>query len=353
MARCWSVFALSLAITFIGCTTKSTGTAIGEAGRLPLEQILDVPVRAQLAASAGGSPRFDYAAVDDRRGLLYIAYLGANQVVVFDLNANKIVARIPNLQAVHGVLAVPTMNTVYASATGTNEIAVIDETTQRLKARVPGGDYPDGIAYDPVNHKIFVSDEAGGTDTVIDTRSNRRVDTIDLGGEVGNTQYDSAARRIFADVQTKNELVAVDPASDRVVARYALPGCVHDHGLYIDGARRLAFVACDGNAKLLVLDMHAMRVRAVFSVGKAPDVLTFDPGLRRLYVASESGVVSVFAENGTTLRKLGEAFLADEAHVVALDPRTHRVYFPLQNVDGRPVIRVMKPLLRRTGDSGE
>jgi len=55
-------------------------------------------------------------------------------------------------------------------------------------------------------------------------------------------------------------------------------------------------------------------------------------------------VVSVFQERGGDLVKMGEKFLADEAHTVAVDQRTHRVYFALQDIAGRPVIRVMKPV---------
>jgi len=29
------------------------------------------------------------------------------------------------------------------------------------------------------------------------------------------------------------------------------------------------------------------------------------------------------------------------AHTVAMDPRTHLVYFPLQEAKGRPVLRIM------------
>ena len=49
-------------------------------------------------------------------------------------------------------------------------------------------------------------------------------------------------------------------------------------------------------------------------------MLAFDPSLRRLYVATESGVISVFAETAHGLRKLGEDFLATEAHTIAVDP---------------------------------
>jgi hypothetical protein len=60
-------------------------------------------------------------------------------------------------------------------------------------------------------------------------------------------------------------------------------------------------------------------------------VLAFDSSSRRLYVAAETGVVAVFAEHGRGLTKLGQALLAPEAHTVAVDARTHLVYFPLQS----------------------
>jgi hypothetical protein len=31
------------------------------------------------------------------------------------------------------------------------------------------------------------------------------------------------------------------------------------------------------------------------------------------------------------------------AHTVGVDPETHLVYFPLQNMDGHPLLRIMKP----------
>jgi hypothetical protein len=55
-------------------------------------------------------------------------------------------------------------------------------------------------------------------------------------------------------------------------------------------------------------------------------------------------VVSVFAEVGHSARPLGTAFLATEAHTVAVDPSTHLVYFPLQaGSNGKPQLLIMKP----------
>jgi hypothetical protein len=51
----------------------------------------------------------------------------------------------------------------------------------------------------------------------------------------------------------------------------------------------------------------------------------------------------MFDEHGPKLEKIGEGFFAANAHTVAVDSRTHRVYFPLQNVGGKPVLRITVP----------
>ena len=161
-----------------------------------------------------------------------------------------------------------------------------------------------------------------------------------LGGEAGNVQYDAVSGRILADVQTRNELAVISTRTNRVIRRVPLPGCDHNHGLLVDAPKRLAFVACEGNAKLLTLDLRNMKVAATSSIGGSPDVLAFDTSTRRLYVSAESGDVAVFAERNRKLVKLGQDFLAPEAHVVAVDSKTHLVYFPLES---GPKLQIMKP----------
>ena len=169
------------------------------------------------------------------------------------------------------------------------------------------------------------------------------VTTIALGGGAGNTQYDSVSEHIFVTVHGQNELAEIDPNKDQVIGRYPLPGCSGSHGLLIDSEHRLAFVACEENAKLAVFDLEAKKMTAIHSVGADPDVLAFDKGFGRLYVSAESGIISIFDERGSNLEKIGEGFFAANAHTVAVDQRTHRVYFPLQNVGGKPILRIALP----------
>ena len=325
-----------LSVTDAFAQTAGRATA-KESSSLPLKMRTDI-------ALPGPTNRFDYQSYDPRTHLLFVAHLGAGKVVVVNTESEKLVAEIPNISQAHGVLVVPELGRAYASATGTNEIVVIDEQTLKEVARVPGGVYPDGIAYAPAERKLYISDESGRTETVIDAQANKRVATIALGGEVGNTQYDPASKHIFVNVQTLNQLVEIDPHTDAIVARHPLPGADQNHGLLIEPTQRLAIIACEGNNKLLVVDMESMRVIQSDSLGGSPDVLAFDDALKLLYIASESGVVSVFEQQGKKLAKIGEGLLARNAHSVAVDPSTHRIYFPLQNVNGRPVLRVLEPI---------
>ena len=301
------------------------------AGSLPLKTVATVPL-------PGGSSRLDYASVDPARHRLFIAHLGGGLVIVFDTKKRHVVKAIPAPGA-HGVLAVPELGRVFATATDSHKLLTIDERTLKVIASAPAGDYPDGIAWDPDRRHVYVSDESGGVLTVFGA-GGRRIATVELGGEAGNVQYDSGARRVLVAVQSRNDVAVVDPRSQHVSRRMALPGCRHPHSLLIDAPRRLAFVACDGNAILLTLDLRQIEIIGKATVGGSPDVLAFDRSLRRLYVASESGEVAVFVERRHGLKKLGQAFLAPAAHAVAVDSRTHLVYFPLQF---GPKLRIMKP----------
>jgi len=304
-------------------------------GALPLHPVARVPL-------SGPPVRFDYTSIDPTTHTLWISHMDADQLLAFDVVHRKIVRTIA-APGVHGVIAVPALHRVYASATNARSMYTIDARTGRVLAKAPAGEYPDGLAYDPVQRHVFVSDESGGIEAVF-SAAGHRIATIPLGGEAGNVQFDAGTGHVLADVQTRNDIAVIDPKSNRIIRRVHVPSCSNDHGLLVDAPHRIAFVACDGNAKLLTLNLRTMSFTGTFDVGSAPDVLAYDSSKRRLYVSAESGVVAVFAETATSARPLGKAFLATEAHTVAVDEKTHLVYFPLQNgTNGSPQLLIMRP----------
>ena len=113
----------------------------------------------------------------------------------------------------------------------------------------------------------------------------------------GLGRYGNPFQKCVAAVQSQNQLAVIDPTSDHLVGRYALDAdCETPHGFLIDAPRQLAFVSCEDSATLLVIDLRTIAIAATYSVGNGPDVLAFDPGWRRLSVASESRIVSIFNE---------------------------------------------------------
>ncbi|PBC46890.1 hypothetical protein CJ179_28085 [Rhodococcus sp. ACS1] len=51
------------------------------------------------------------------------------------------------------------------------------------------------------------------------------------------------------------------------------------------------------------------------SVGAGPDVLAYDQGAHRLYVAAESGTLTAFDQQDRHFAEIGSGHLADNAHV--------------------------------------
>ncbi|GAC1317883.1 MAG: hypothetical protein NVSMB2_12130 [Chloroflexota bacterium] len=329
-----TVAALALVLG-CGAGARTLQSSTGEqtpAAQLTLSVVAD-------RALPGNTSRFDYLSLDADAHRLYIAHLGAGTLVVFDMQAGTVLTEIGGVSGVHGILAVPELGRIYASATDRHQVFVIDAASLTVLATSPGGQYPDGIALDPELGKLYVSDETGGADTVIDASTNQIVTTIALGGEVGNTVFDSGAHQIIAAVQSKNQIVTIDPTTDSVSGRYDTPACERPHGLAVDPARRLAFVGCEGNAKMGVFDLTGHRLVSLHDVGNTPDVLAIDPAWNLLYVAAENGPLTVFAESDTDARLVARQDVGPNAHSIAVDLQTHHVFIALANVGGAPVLR--------------
>lgn len=326
-----------LVITLTGSACQSPTIKTGNTTTPELKTVTDIPM-------SGGTNRWDYQSIDYENNRLYISHLGSSMVTIFDLNSQQVITDIPDIPRPFGILAVPSLKTVYVSAAGKNQVGVIDENSLKVVKYIQAGTTPDGIAYDPNTNKIFVSNENSGTITVIDAKSNERLEDIPVGGAVGNTQFDPVSKLIYSVSGADDKLIEIDPTTNKVVNKYAITGGSHPHGFYIDENTHYALITCQGNNKIIVFDLDTKKIIASDTVGANPDVLAFDPGLHRLYVAAESGNLTMFEVKKNKVTKIGQLFIAEKAHTVSVDKNTHRIYFPLENVNGKPVLRIMEPI---------
>jgi len=110
----------------------------------------------------------------------------------------------------------------------------------------------------------------------------------------------------------------------------------------LDPEHHRAFLACEENNLMAVFDLEKHAAIAFLPVADGPDVIKFDLGLGRIYVACYSGAISVFHQDDPDhYRKLEDFRVQHAVHSLAVDSKTHRVYTPEQEEDGKPVARMV------------
>jgi YVTN family beta-propeller protein len=311
--------------------TPSASATTGTSAALPLVRVADVKL-------PGGETRFDYQELDPARNHLVVAHMNDASVLVLDLRDGSVVKELHDIVRPRGVAVGD--DRIFVTSTGS--VVIIDAKTLAEVARVKAGATPDGIAVDPVDHVVGVSEQHDGAVAFLDKSGSGARTLLPLGKEVGNVVFDESRRAFFAAVvndKPPNQLVQLDPLGHRVSARIDLPGCERAHGVRIHPDGKSAFVACEDNDLVVRVALDAPHSLTTAATGKKPDVMSIDPSLGWLYVAAESGDLTVFDIRGDGLRTIDREHPADDSHSV-VDPATHRVFFPLLR---GPVMRIMRP----------
>jgi len=289
-----------------------------------------------------GGKRFDYLTIDPDDHYLISAHLAADQTYVIDLASNKVVATIADTPGAEGVEYVPELKKFYTSNAHDNTIGVVDLKQLKVVKKLKTEAKPDGSAYAAPFHKLYVSDERGKAEAVVDVTKDEIVKTLHFESETGMPQYDPVARKVYVNLQDQDTFAVIDPATDTVADRYAVGKCKGNHGMALDPEHHRAFLACEGNELMTVLDLDKKTPIAFFPLPGGPDVIKFDPGLGRIYVACYSGAIAVFHQDDADhYRKLEDFRVQHAVHTVAVDLKTHKLYTPEQEEDGKPVARMV------------
>ena len=101
-----------LVVVALVAAASATGSAHAGSG-LPLEEVA-------LVTLPGPANRFDYQSLDPSTHLLWIAHMNAGILLAFDIRTRKIKFTIP-APGVHGVIAVPSLGRIFATATDDRE----------------------------------------------------------------------------------------------------------------------------------------------------------------------------------------------------------------------------------------
>jgi DNA-binding beta-propeller fold protein YncE len=268
-------------------------------------------------------------------------------VLIVDLRDGSVLKELKGIPTARGVAVADDAGILFVTSSP-NQLVLIDNKSLSEIKRVTTGQGPDGVAWDPTHKMVGVSDQHDGALSILRDSGSGARSQVPLGTETGNVVYDTARGRFWITVVrgsgAPDALVAVDPTIPKVVASIDLPGCSGAHGLRLHPDGASAFIACESNSVLARVDLGGAHAVSIGSTGADPDVLAIDPGLGLLYVAAESGDLTVFDIHQPGVVLVGHASPGDNSHSVAVDPATHRVFFPLmRGPNGTPVLRIMKP----------
>jgi YVTN family beta-propeller protein len=326
--RCCLVLAM-----VVGCA--------GKGGSAPSGTLLTLVSDAPLPGSAN---RFDYQEIDADHGQLVVAHMNDNAVLVLSVADGSVKKLLPNIPTPRGVAVGD--GKIFVTSTP-SKLVIIDATTLAELARVDTGTSPDGDAFDPDDKIVGVSDQGDGALSLIANSGMGTRTPVALGTETGNVVYDAGRKQFWITVVKQSppdQLVEVDPKAATVTTAIPLPGCGGAHGLRLHPDGHSAFIACEDNDKLARVDVEGAHAMTLAATGAGPDVLSIDTAKGWLYVAAESGDVTIWDINQPGTALVGHVHPGSNAHTVAADPVSHRVFFPLpQGTGSTPVLRVMQP----------
>lgn len=312
---------------------------VADAASLPLVVVSDVEL-------PGGATRFDYQDVDIALGRLVIAHMNDGTVLFVDLRDGHVLKELSNIPTPRGVVVAPEVGLTFVTSSP-DVLVVIDDRTMTEVRRVKTGRGPDGVGWDARDQIVAVSDQRDGALSLIASAGAGERKQVPLGDETGNVVFDAQRGWFWVTVVRgtgPDQLVAVSPIAARVERAIDLAGCVGAHGLRLHPDTKGAFIACEGNDLLMRVELDGAHAATSAPTGSGPDVLAIDPTLGWLYVAAEGGDLTVFDVARPGVALIGHDKPGASSHTVAVDPATHRVFFPLmKGPTGKPVLRIMRP----------
>ncbi len=345
--RCFASALTAVILSACGSCSRGTAAQASPSPSLPLVGVADVEL-------PGGSTRFDYQDLDTAHNHLIVAHMNDASVLVLNLSDGSVARLLPGIPTPRGVAVGDDVGRIFVTSSPA-QLVIIDSKSLTEIARVPTGNGPDGVAYDPVDQIVGVSDQHDGAVSLIANAGSGKRAQVPLGAETGNVVFDASRHAFWVAVVSTSppdQLVAIDPVLGTVTTRIDLPGCKSAHGVRLHPNGLSAFVACEGNDTLVRVDLGSAHAVVTASTGADPDVMSIDPALGLLYVAAESGDLVVFDLNQPGLVILDREHPGDKSHSVAVDPTTHRVFFPLlSGPNGKPILRIMRPNSPAAGDS--
>jgi hypothetical protein len=181
----------------------------------------------------------------------------------------------------------------------------------------------DGIRYDPVTHRAFTWE--GKDAWVVDMTTGRLVTKSTIGNGLESGVADGRGK-LFLNVEDSGFVQRVDAQSLGIEATYRIAGCGRAQGLSMDPASRRLFMACD--TQMVVVNADDGSVVSRIRVASRADQNCFDPVTALAFNPNraDSTMTVVHEDSPNAFSVVEKVPTGGAARTCAVDERTHKVY---------------------------
>lgn len=298
--------------------SASTLVSAGSTGGYHL--VKEIPV--------SGDGAWDYLTIDAEARRLYVSH--GTQVEVVDLDSEKPVGKVADLNGVHGIAIAAKLGRGFITSGLSSTVTIFDLKTLKHLGEVPAGKSPDGVLYDSVSGRVFAFNHHGDNVTVFGASDGKTAGTIELGGEPEFPVNDEKGS-VWVNLENKSTLVRIDAQSLQVTGRWPTAPCVEPASMAIDREHRRLFIGC-GNQLMAVADPDTGKIITTMPIGVHVDATAFDPGTGLIFNANNGSVTIIHQDSADQYSAVETVTTKLKANTLAVDPKTHKVYLPSATV---------------------
>lgn len=199
----------------------------------------------------------------------------------------------------------------------------VDPKAGKLAGSVPLEATPDYVRFIEAANEVWVTEPGAHKIEIFSlARPDKliaRIDSIEVDGGPESLLYDKARGRAYTNLW-EGKTISIDVKTRRITDTWP-NGCDSSRTLAMDDKAGFLFTGC-GEGRASVLDLnHGGRLLGSLKAGAGVDVISYNPGLRRLYLPdgkSASLALLGVSENGS-LSFVREIPTAKRAHCAASD----------------------------------
>lgn len=181
----------------------------------------------------------------------------------------------------------------------------------------------DGSRYDPVTHRGFAWEGKNGW--VVDMRTGKLITTTMIGDGLESGVADGHGK-LFANIEDAGAMEQFDTRSLKIEKTYPVTGCGRAQGLSMDSNTRRLFMACDTDMVVMNADNGTVVTR--IKVPSRSDMNCFDPVTKLAFNPNraDSTVTVVHEDSPDRFTVVEKPSTGGAARTCAVDPKTHKLY---------------------------